>query len=141
MPLHEKITFQNHGPLILGSNYWGSSLALSGYFGVSFHAGAVRLLVPDRQREAISAMQENAQSILVTLDGSFTVLIWTVWKRNASLPYSIIIPGDCVFVPGPGFWRELSQGQTEWIGSVWNLKKGKPHKALERPAKVSVLKA
>lgn len=128
------LTITNHGPLILSSNYWSSELAARGLLYLSTNAGAFRLMVPLSQRVAISDMRAGAKSIVVSMlpvdrwrPGEYAVE-WMVEDGSGS-PWSChLSPGQIDRAPGP---EDVGRA---WIGTVWDLKNGRPHKCLERPA-------
>lgn len=128
------LTIENHGPIILRSNYWQSDLAARGLMYLSANAGAFRLLVPAALRAAISEMRQGAKHIVVSMlppdqwqPGAYC-LEWMVEDGTDN-------PWSCHLSPGQIDRAALPEDVgREWIGSVWDAKKGRPHKCLERPA-------
>lgn len=124
----------NHGPLIEASNYWDSEAARDGYLYLSINAGAFRLLVPDVHRRILSDMRPGAKYVVVSFlplkdwqDGEYCVE-WMV-EDGSSEPWSChLSPSQVDRMPTPD-----SVG-VEWVASVWDRKKGRPHKCLERKA-------
>lgn len=129
-PLH----IENHGPLITASNYWQTEHAARGLLYLSVNAGAFRLLVPNVQRRAISDMRPGAKHVVVSMlppdqwqDRQYAVE-WMV-EDGSDEPWSChLSPGQIDRAPGP------DDVGKEWLATVWDLKNGKPHKCLERPA-------
>ena len=56
----ELLQIENHGPLVVATNYFRTDLARAGALYLSVNAGAFRLLVPAVQRAAISDMRAGA---------------------------------------------------------------------------------
>lgn len=128
------MTITNHGPLIAASDYWQSPLAERGLFFLSLNAGAFRPLVPASQRHAISDMRPGAKHVVVSMlparewrEGDYCAE-WLVADGSGS-PWSChLSPGQVDRAPGT---EDVGR---QWIASVWTIKKGRPHKCLERPA-------
>ncbi len=57
---------ENDGPLVVKSNFWDDPMAQSGYFFMSWNAGAGRLLVPDSQLDMLPDMQ-SAEEVIVSV--------------------------------------------------------------------------
>ena len=55
---------ENHGPLIVATNYWESDLARTGKLYCSVNAGAIRLLIPPQYQPALNAMRGAEYVIL-----------------------------------------------------------------------------
>lgn len=125
------VTTENHGPLIVASSYWGSDLEGAGKYWVSVNAGAIRVMVPRTARAVIQEMRT----------GKTVIVSRGPWPAN-QLPEAVEILFDdggddpyCLHLSPESFDllpAEPPKDQ-EWILSVWDLKKGKPHKAMERP--------
>lgn len=125
------IHVENHGPLIIATNYWASEYATAGKMFCSVNAGAVRLLLPPSFRPAINAMRAAREVVLSRGPWPEAGVIEAVeimfddgsdnpWCAHLTSESFDILPAD----PPPG---------REWIISVWIAKKEKPHKSLERP--------
>lgn len=124
----------NHGPLITGSNYWESEMAARGLLYMSTNAGAFRLLVPLAQRQIISDMRPGAKHIVVSM------LATDQWREREYCAEWLVedgtsAPWSCHLSPGQ---VDRAGGRDDvgkqWLATVWDLKSGKPHKCLERPA-------
>jgi len=125
-----QIEIHNHGPLILASNYWESDCERTGKIFLSPNAGAVRLLWPRSLRQAIEDMRA-AQYAVCSLgpwpEQRLDQAVEILWEDGSDSPYSVhLSPASCGALPG-----EPAAGR-EWVISVWDLKKNRPHKALER---------
>jgi hypothetical protein len=124
------ITIDNHGPLILASNYWGSEMAQRGLIFCSPNAGCIRVLVPASKRELIEEARK-AQYVILSR-GPWLVQgveegIEILLEDGSDSPYAIqLTPESWGMLPA-----EPPPGQ-EWVIAFWDLKKGKPHKAVER---------
>ncbi len=125
------ITIVNHGPLVLGTNYWQSELAQAGKYYVSVNAGAIRLLVPTQLRDAIDDMRAARYAIIsrgpwpaMSLPDAVELL----FEDESDQPFALhLSPQSFDLLPArpePG---------REWVLSIWDEKKGRPHKAVERP--------
>jgi hypothetical protein len=133
------LKFENDGPLIVASNYWESEIATAGKLYLTMNAGCFRLLVPQIQRAAISDMRPGAKHIVVSMlpvekwrDREYCVE-WMV-EDGSDTPWSChLSPGQVDRAP-----NNEDVGK-EWRGSVWDTKKGRPHKCMERPAYFQVV--
>jgi hypothetical protein len=125
------IQIHNHGPLILATNYWQTELAAAGKFYASVNAGAIRLLVPVAQRAAIEDMRAARYVVLSRGPWPAMGLIEAVellFEDGTEEPYALhLSPESFDLLPA-----EPPAGQ-EWLLTVWDDKKGRPHKAIERP--------
>jgi hypothetical protein len=126
--------FENNGPLIVASNYWESELAAAGLLYLSANAGCFRLLVPQPQSTIISDMRPGAKHVVVSM---LSKEKWVEKKKciewmvddGSNTPWSCELSTaqvDCAGTP--------DDVGKKWIGTVWDLKNGQPHKCLERPA-------
>lgn len=137
MPKILEIT--NHGPLITGSNYWQSEMAANGMLYLSVNAGAFRLLVPSVHRAVISDMRKGAKYAVLSFlplekwqDGQYCAE-WMIEDGSAD-------PWSCHLSPGQVDRCPTSDDVAKpWIASVWDLKKGRPHKCLERLAHCQIV--
>lgn len=131
-------SIENHGPLIVASDFWESDLAQRGLFFLSVSAGALRLLVPGGQQLAISDMRAGARRVIVTM---LPVVRWAAGQ--AALEWAVERPGGVSwarrFPPELVDGASLLNTDEKWIAAVWNLKKRRPHKCLERPAHLQIV--
>jgi hypothetical protein len=124
------IEIQNHGPLILATNYWESELAQAGKFYCSVNAGSIRLLVPPSQRASIEDMR--ASQYVVLSRGPWPAqglpeAVELLFEDGSDSPFALhLAPESFDLLPA-----EPPAGRG-WVLSVWDSKKGKPHKAVER---------
>jgi hypothetical protein len=124
------IIVENHGQLITATNYWELDLEREGKLYVSVNAGAIRVLVPRSHRQMIEEFRGAECAILsrgpwpqMGLPEAVEVL----WEDHSKNPFALhLSPSSFDLLPA-----EPPQGR-EWIISVWDNKKGKPHKAVER---------
>jgi hypothetical protein len=124
------ILTENHGPLILSSNYWGSEMERANKRYVSVDAGAVRLLMPASLRHEIEEMR-SAQYVVLSRgpwpNAGLPDAVEFLFEDGTDSPFAIqLSPESFEMIPA-----EPPEGR-EWVLSVWDLKKGKAHKALER---------
>ena len=125
------IRVENHGQLITAVNYWESTVEETGRVWVSVNAGAIRILVPRAMRRIIEDMRTGKEAILsrgpwpqMKLPEAVEIL----FDDGSDSPFALhLSPESFDALPG-----EPPPGR-EWIVSAWDHKKGKPHKALERP--------
>jgi hypothetical protein len=128
------LRFENDDPLIVASNYWESSMAAAGKLYLSINAGCFRLLIPQTQRASITDMRPGAKHFVVSMlprekwrEREYCVE-WMV-EDGSSSPWSChLSPGQVDRAP-----NHEDVGK-EWLGTVWDIKKGRPHKCMERPA-------
>ena len=124
------VTIENHGPLIVASNYWGSAMEEAGKVYVSCNAGAIRVLVSRVHRRIIGDMRTGR--ICVCSRGpwpamSLSEAVEIMWDDGSDDPFALhLSPESFDLLPA-----EPPVDQ-EWICSVWDWKKGRPHKAVER---------
>lgn len=120
----------NHGPLILASSFWGSEIEKAGKLFASVNAGAIRLLVPAAMRPDVEIWREARHAVLSRgpwLEHQLAEGVEILWEDCSDNPYAIYLtPASFDMLPA-----EPPVGQ-EWIVSVWDLKKNRPHKCLER---------
>ena len=124
------ICTDNHGQLILSSSYWGSEYDRGGNIFCSVNAGSVRVLVPQSNRELIEEFRACKYVVLsrgpwpaMRLPEAAELLL----EDGTASPYAMqLSPESFDALPG-----EPEPGR-EWMVSAWVLKKGKPHKAVER---------
>jgi hypothetical protein len=132
--MSNQIIVQNHGPLIRSTNYWDLPLEEAGKLFVSCNAGAVRILVPRAFRRIIDEMRSGCRYHVVISRGPWTSknlkeAVEILFEDGTDGPFCLhLSPESFDSLPG-----EPEPGR-DWVVSVWDLKKGRPHKALERPA-------
>lgn len=124
------ITITNHGPLIANTNYWDSAMCRAGKVIASPNAGAIRLLLPPCHYSMIGECRTSAYVIItrgpwpeMRCDTAFELL----FEDESASPYVVHLTTES-FVA-------LPTRASDWIVSLWICKRGRPHKALERPAK------
>jgi hypothetical protein len=123
---------ENHGPLIVSSNYWDLPAARAGKILVSLNAGAFRLLIPPSAEPSIPDMQ-TAKECLVTrgpwpearLPDAFEIL----FDDRTSNPFALhLAPESFDRVPEDG---DIA---IPWVLTAWTGgRRGKPRMVLERP--------
>ena len=124
------ITISNHGPLIASTNYWSLAMEEAGKIFVSVNAGAVRVLVPRAHRRIIEDMRAAKHAVLsrgpwpqMGLADAVEIL----FDDGTDDPFALhLSPESFDLLPA------APDAGKEWVVSVWDLKKGKPHKAVER---------
>lgn len=128
--MSQKIIIENHGALITATNFWESDAEKAGKLFLSPNAGTLRLLVPRIHRSMIEEMR-TARHVVCSLGpwpaANAEIGVELLFDDGSGDPYSVhLTPAACAMLPG-----EPALGQ-EWTLTVWDLKKGTPHKALER---------
>ncbi len=125
------IAIENHGPLILSTNYWQSEQAIAGKLFVSVNAGAIRVLLPSSMRGLLTELRTAKYAVLSrgpwpevgAVDG-----IEILWEDGTDSPYCWhLTPASFDALPA-----EPPEGRG-WVIALWLEKKGKPNKAMERP--------
>ena len=128
--MEELITVQNHGALILQSNYWESDLAQGGKVFCSVNAGAIRILLPPARYGDLADMRTGKYCILSRgpwPDQGKAEGIEIMWEDGSDSPYALhLTPESFDLLPG-----EPKAGR-EWVCAVYLAKDGRPHKSLER---------
>lgn len=124
------IEITNHGPLVTGSNYWGSDLAAAGKVWVSVNAGAVRILLPPSAYSWLADMRAARECVLSRgpwpAEGK-PEAVEIMWDDGSDSPFALhLTPASFDLLPA-----EPAPGR-EWICSAWTAKDGRPHKAVER---------
>jgi hypothetical protein len=120
----------NHGPLIASTNYWTLAVEEAAKVFVSVNAGAIRVLVPRAHRRIIEEMRTGKHCVLSR--GPWPAMrleeaVEIIWDDGTDDPFALhLSPESFDLLPA-----EPPEGQ-EWIVSAWDVKKGKPHKAVER---------
>jgi hypothetical protein len=126
----EMISIENHGPLLLRSNYWHSELAAKGKLWCSVNAGAIRVLLPPAMYGFLADMRTARECVLSRgpwPEERAAEGVEIMWDDGSDNPFALhLTPESFDLLPG-----EPEAGR-EWICSTWTAKDGKPHKALER---------
>ena len=123
---------QNHGPLIVSSTYLGSEYEQSGKLLCSVNAGAVRILVPRHNRHVLNQWRSAKYAILSRgpwPEMGLAEAVEILWEDGSDNPYCLHLSPESFDPALPG---EPPAGQG-WIVTAWDCKKGKPHRALEKP--------
>jgi hypothetical protein len=120
----------NHGQLITSTNYWELAMEAAGKFYISCNAGAIRVLVPRVHRRIIEDMR-TAKYCVVSRgpwpDRRLAEAVEILWDDLSDQSFALhVSPESFDFLPAAP-----AAGQ-EWICSAWVVKKGRPHKAVER---------
>jgi hypothetical protein len=124
------IQITNHGPLIASTNYWSLALEEAGKIFCSVNAGAIRVLVPRVHRRIIDDMRTGKHCVLSR--GPWPAMnlpdaVEIVWDDGSDDPFALhLSPESFDLLPAAP-----TEGK-EWVCSVWDVKKGRPHKAVER---------
>jgi len=86
------ITINNRGQAIISTNYWDTDHARSGYFYLSWNAGAARLLVPDSQKPVLREMR-GAKEVIVSRgpwpEKDVLEAIEMLWEDGSDEPFHI----------------------------------------------------
>lgn len=127
------ITIENHGPLVVATNYWETDAAKAGKVYCSCNAGAIRILLPASQKQLVNEMRPAKYVILSR--GPWKAMrladaVELLFEDETESPFSMHLSNE-------SFDLLPAQPETgrEWIISVWMRKDGKPKKVLERPCK------
>lgn len=128
--MKDHITITNHGQLITNTNYWELAVEEAGKIFVSCNAGAIRVLVPRVHRRIIEDMRAAKCCVLSRgpwPDMQLKEAIEILWDDLTDDPFALhLSPESFDLLPAP---PPLGQ---EWICSTWDIKRGRPHKAVER---------
>jgi hypothetical protein len=139
------LSVENHGPLIVATNYWDSELARAGKLFVSINAGTIRILLPAALYGVLSDMRAARECTLSR--GRWPAerrkeAVEILFDDGSDSPFALhLTPESFDLLPA-----EPKPGR-EWVLAVWTLKDGQPHKSLERichwrrVAKIPYLKA
>jgi len=128
----ELLQIENHGPLLVASNFWESEQEAAGKFYLSTNAGAFRLLVPRSQEAAIAEMTTGKE--VVVSRGP-----WPAVKRQDGLellfddfsdsPYALHLSIEAA----DRLPLDEDAGK-EWLFTAWSApRRGRPHQVLQRP--------
>jgi hypothetical protein len=127
------LEIQSHGPLVVRTNYWDLPAARAGKVVVSPNAGAFRLLLPEQLEDLIVPDLLPAKECVVSrgpwpaeglADGTEIL-----FDDRSESPFALhLTPESWTHLPIP------EDAGREWVLSVWTRpRRGRPHKALERP--------
>ncbi|NLG44799.1 MAG: hypothetical protein GX547_16275 [Phycisphaerae bacterium] len=124
------IIIENDGQDIAATNYWALAMEEAGKLYVSVNAGAIRVLVPRALRRIIVDMRTAEYCILSRGPWPRMELqeaVEIIWEDMSDNPFALhLSPESFDLLPA-----EPPAGR-DWVCSVWECRKGKPHKALER---------
>lgn len=124
------IQITNHGPLITATDYWQSDLERAGKLFATVNAGAIRLMLPRVHREIINDLRTAKHCVLSRgpwPDEGLFDAVEILFDDGTDDPFAIhLSPESFALLPA-----EPPRKQ-EWVLSVWDVKRGRPHKALER---------
>lgn len=122
------IRVMNHGQLITATDYWESQYAADGKLIVSPNAGAIRCLLPPVLSPVIGELRSGAEYAIVSRGpwhGQEGLEIF--WEDHTDSPHVWhLTAASCLMLPG-------DPGPSEWVITCWVERRGRPHKALERP--------
>lgn len=92
--MDNQIQILNEGQVVKHTNYWDHSLALAGYFYLSWNAGAARLLVPDIQKTMLREIRKAKEVIISRgpLQGRDGLEL--LFEDNSNAPYAIHIVSE-----------------------------------------------
>lgn len=125
------VTVENHGPLVVASSYWGSDVERAGKLWCTCNAGAIRILVPRSHRAMIQEWRSADYAILSRgpwPEAGRSDGVEILWEDHTDSPFALHLgPESFDLLPAE------PPPDRQWIISVWDDKKGRPHKALERP--------
>jgi len=114
-------TNTNEGDL-LGSNYFLTWAAESGFYHLSIHPKAARLLVPDCQGAALNEMRTGHSCIIACGNLDCEPAIELMFDDGSDTPFSIHLrqwqlSGDLAFLPGafPLVAVRRDGGRSSWI--------------------------
>ncbi len=136
--MNTHIVIENHGPLIVSTNYWRTDAAKAGKVYCSCNAGAIRILIPKSQRHMVDEMRSAKYVILSRGPWKANRLneaVELLFEDETQTPFSMHLSVESFDLlpakPEPG---------REWIVSIWLEKDREPKKALERPCKWRLVK-
>lgn len=124
------IHVENHGAIIVATNFWTLDLAAAGKVFCSVNAGAIRVLLPRARWGDLNDMRASQYCVLSRgpwPEQHVAEGIEIMWEDGSDSPYALHLTADSFdLLPGkPNVGRE-------WLTTVWTEKDGRPHKALER---------
>jgi hypothetical protein len=126
------LRIENHGPLIISTNYWELPDARAAKLLVSLNDRTFRVLVPQSLESAIPDMMTGRECLVsrgpwpaMRLPDAFEIL----FDDRTSDPFALhLSPGSFDIVPSDE-WIAIPVVLTVWTSP----RRGRPHKALERP--------
>lgn len=128
------LVIENHGPIILSSNFWGSEMDRAGRLYLSINAGAVRLLLPSGWEPMLDEMRTGKEVIFsrgpwAKGPGRGEDSLELLFEDGTDSPYAVhfgVAQADRLPLDEDA-GREL-------VFAAWTApRRGKPHKGLERP--------
>ncbi len=132
------IETENHGPLIVSTDFWESEWEREGKLYVSCNGGAFRLLLPSRYEVDVIEMA-TAKEVIVSrgpwksagLTDGFELL----FDDGSESPYSLHLHPDSF-----DRFPTAENAEREWVFTAWTKpRRGRPHKALERVARYRIV--
>ena len=121
------LSVENHGPLITSSNYWASEYAAAGKVLISPNAGVIRCLLPPSLYGVIGELRACEYAIVSRGIWLGHEAIEILWEDHTETPIAWHLTADsCLTMPG-------DPGEQQWTVTCWVERRGKPHKAIERP--------
>lgn len=124
------ITVENHGPLVIATNYFDGPLARRGLIFCSVNAGAIRVLLPPAAWPSLGDMRAAKECVISRGPWAaqrIAEAVEILFDDTSDNPFSLhLTPESFDLLPA-----EPEPGR-EWILSVWTQKDGAPHKAMER---------
>lgn len=134
------IQIENHGPLILSTNYWDSEFSANGKLIISPNAGTIRCLLPPLLYPVVGDLRRCSYAILsrgtfsrellmrygvdLSLSGQDGIEI--MWEDHTDSPHVWHVTADsCLMLPG-------DPTPNQWVIACWVERRGQPHKALDR---------
>ena len=126
------LQIENHGPLLIASNFWGTEQERAGKFYLSINGGAFRLLVPRSQEPAVTEMA-TAREVIVSRGP------WPAEGRDEGIELLFEDGTDAPFclhlsIESLDRLPLAEDAGREWVFTAWTApRRGRPHKALERP--------
>ncbi len=126
------LRIENHGPLLIASNFWEPPEGYEEKFFLSLNGGAFRLLVPRSQEPAVSEMA-TAREVIVSR-GPWPAVgrddgIELLFDDGSDTPYALHFSIETL----DRLPLDTDVGR-EWIFSAWTAPRRRgPHKSLERP--------
>ena len=126
------LRIENHGPLIVATNYWDLPEERLGKVLVSPNAGAFRVLLPRVAEPSLEDMKAGRECLVsrgpcpgMGLPDATEIL----FDDGTNSPFALHLSvAAWTTLPDP------ADVAKEWVLTAWTApRRGKPHKALERP--------
>ena len=132
----ELILITNDGPSIATSNYWDSEMAQTGILAVSYHAGSLRVLVPEVLAGQIPDMIKGGKEAWFILIKDYAgedgeIVFQYVVQDGSDEPWSFC--GGMHSILGA---LAVTKG-TKLSSSIWTRSDGQIIKCWEAPAKLA----